>query len=303
MNGTRQHDGASTCSLCPNFLIDTLSGPDLLKHMGAHILHDNNLRGSPSPCRFCLNSQCEIHLTRHGRNLTIDMQKSRCPNLRKIHLKIAESFTERQPCTNHPLKCPLCTSIIWKYNLKTHITEAHSNANLSLYESLYRLHGSELTLMKGVFLARNRSSKNNLNKRTNLKALAISTGHSSRLALQCDFISFTLSTLILPALPRPSEDSEDDENLGVKAAEDMSAHDEEDVDYAHDEVNTSNGPSEDSEPTEDSNNGINDTSEVEDFQTNEYQTVETDDELASPDTIQVGAGSGTFGYNFQISPF
>lgn len=181
MDGTRRHDGAPACSLCPNILIDTLSGPDLLKHMGAHILHDNNLRGRLSPCGFCLNSQCEIHLTRHGQSLTIDMQKSHCPNLRKVRLKIAESFTDRQPCTNHPLKCPLCTLIIWKYNLKAHITGAHPNANVSLYESLYQLHGSELTLMKGVFLARTRSTKNN---RTKAKALAISAGHSSRMALR-----------------------------------------------------------------------------------------------------------------------
>ena len=181
MDGTCRHDGAPVCSLCLNILIDTLSGLDLLKYMEAHILHDNNLRGRQSACGFCLNSQCEIHLMRHGQPLTINMQKSHCPNLRKVHLEIAESFTDRQSCINHPLKCPLCSLIVWKYNFKAHIFDPHPNANLSLYESLYRLHGSELTLMKGVFLARTRSTKNN---RTKTKALVISAGHSSRMALR-----------------------------------------------------------------------------------------------------------------------
>ena len=51
--------------------------------------------------------------------------------------------------------------------------------NLSLYESIYRFLGSGLTLIpitKQSYFYRN------------------STGHSSRLALQCDFISFTSLT-------------------------------------------------------------------------------------------------------------
>ena len=181
VDGVSQHDGAPTCNLCPNILIDNLSGPDLLKHMGVHILHDHKVHGRLSPCGFCLNSQCEIHLTRHGQTITIDMQKSHCPNLRKVRLKIVESFTERQPCTNHPLKCPLCTLIVWKYNLQTHITNAHPNANTALYESMYRLHPSKTTLMKAVFLARTRLTKS---KKTKTKALTISAEYSSRMALQ-----------------------------------------------------------------------------------------------------------------------
>ena len=102
------------------------------------VLHDHRLYSRPSPCGFCLNSECEIHLICHGQFTTINMQKSRCPNLRKIRLKIAESFTERQPCTNHPLKCPLCTLIVWKCNLRNHITDTpgHPNANSTLWISV-----------------------------------------------------------------------------------------------------------------------------------------------------------------------
>jgi hypothetical protein len=68
-------------------------------------------KGADNTCGFCLNTGpiCEIYLLRHGDNATsIDMSKSRCRNLRKIKLKLAETFTEKQPCTNHPLLCQLC---------------------------------------------------------------------------------------------------------------------------------------------------------------------------------------------------
>ena len=176
MDDICQHDGAPTCSLCLNILIDNLSGPDLLKHMRAHILHDHKLYSRLSSCSFCLNSQCEIHLSHHGQFTTIDMQKSHCSNLQKVRLKITKSFSKGQPCKNHPLKCLLCLLIVWKYNLRNHIMDIHPNANAALYESLYKLHPSESTLMKGVFLAPTCSTKS---KQSKAKALAISAGHSS----------------------------------------------------------------------------------------------------------------------------
>jgi len=81
--------------------------------------------------------------------------------------------------------------------------------------------------MKGVFLARTRSTKNN---QTKTKALAISAGHSSRRALQT------------------SDDSEDDElelDINEQAAKDTTAHDKEGTVVYGDE--TGCGPS---EPTE-----------------------------------------------------
>ena len=176
--------------------------------MGAHILHDHRLYGRMSPCGFCLNSQCEVHLICHGQMVTIDMQKSHCPNLRKIRLKIAESFSERQPCTNHPLKCPLCPLIVWKYNLKSHITDGHPTANVALYETLYKLHPSESMLMKGVFLAPTHSTKN---KQSKIKALAISAAHISHMVLRYDFLSVILNYRLFFGC-RMSEDPEDEDN-------------------------------------------------------------------------------------------
>jgi len=88
-------------------------------------------------------------------------------------------------------------------------------------------------------------------------------------------------TLLLPAPPRTSDDSEDDDDIDAEAAEDMNAQDEEDVDAHNNEVNC--GPS---EPTEGSDNEGDDTSE--EIHTNEHQT---GDELAP---LETGADCGTF---------
>jgi len=154
--------------------------------MGAHILHDASLKGANNPCGLCLNtgSVCEIHLICRGDTTSIDSSKSHCQNLWQIKLKLAKEFTNHQPCTNHPLICPLCpkTSLaVWKYNLKAHILLNHPSASPDLYEPFYHLHANEWTLMKGVFLTQTCSRPS---KRSDTPTLTISDGHSSRLALR-----------------------------------------------------------------------------------------------------------------------
>ena len=109
------------------------------------------------------------------------------------------------------------------------------------------------------------------------------------------FFLLHFSNSFLPAPPRSSKDSEDDENIGAKAAEDMNAQNEEDVDMHNDEVN--DGPL---EPMEDKNNKDNDTSK--EFCTNKYQT---GDGFAPPD-IGADTASGMFtitSFHFSKSTF
>jgi hypothetical protein len=100
------------------------------------------------------------------------------------------------------------------------------------------------------------------------------------LALQCIFISFTL-ILFLPAPPRTSEDSDDDETIGAKAAEEMDAHDEEEMNALNNQVNY-----DPSELMEDSDNEDNDSSN--EFRTNGHQS---SDEFAPPN---IDTDTGTF---------
>ena len=99
-----------TCRLCQKVKLSSLSGPALVTHMSAHVLHDPRLKDSQQPCGFCLNmGLCTIQLQSSSKSTTIDVKTSRCPNLRKISLKAATEFRGKgSPCRNHPLPCPLC---------------------------------------------------------------------------------------------------------------------------------------------------------------------------------------------------
>ncbi|KAF8891948.1 hypothetical protein CPB84DRAFT_1683196, partial [Gymnopilus junonius] len=82
--------------------------------------------------------------------------------------------TAHQSCTNHPLKCPLCSTFVWKYNLIHHIIDTHPTADKTLYESHYALDAKEVIAMKKIYLTPQRSKKSK-----QIKALAISANHSS----------------------------------------------------------------------------------------------------------------------------
>jgi hypothetical protein len=163
-----------------------MSGPKLLEHMGAHILHDSHVKDADNPCGLCLNtgSRCVFRLVKRNKADQIDMTNSRCPNLRKIQLMSAAKYSKASPCTNVPLRCPLCpkeSNCIWKYNLRAHILNSHPSATMDLYHHLFAFTEDEFTLMKGVYLAKPRKSKKS---EKGPLPLRISEGHSSRLAMR-----------------------------------------------------------------------------------------------------------------------
>lgn len=185
--GDPSREADNSCQYCrQKILLDTLSSPVLVSHIGAHILHDTRLKDVQNPCGFCLRSGtlgCSIYLKIAGKTTTIDMATSQCPQLRKISLKTASQFTTKSPCTNYPIRCPLCppkSAAIWKYNLRTHISTSHRTANPELYRSLFELEKEEVILMKALFLKAPRPGKKSTK---NAPGLAISDAHSSRCAV------------------------------------------------------------------------------------------------------------------------
>lgn len=181
-------DGSPTCAWCPNLKIESLSGQDLLKHMGTHILNDTRLLGTDKPCGLCLNAgqHCEIFLIQHASTISINQTKSHCPNICNLLLKKAEEFMVKQPCTNHPLLFPICprgAEAIWKYNLHNHIVTKHSSYNAALHEPLWRLHQDEEVLMKAEW---DKVKRHRLRpaKEVAVSTLQISDIHSLLLALR-----------------------------------------------------------------------------------------------------------------------
>ena len=163
-----------------------MSGPELLRHMGSHILHDPHLKDTDNPCGFCLSTgrSCAIRLVKHKKTGgKIDIANSRCPNLKKISMANASKFTQKSPCTNIPMQCPLCPKVsdaVWKYNMGAHIRISHPSANLLNYEELYSISPEETILMKGIYKRPPKPKK----LKTATRTLAISEGHSSRLAMR-----------------------------------------------------------------------------------------------------------------------
>jgi hypothetical protein len=181
------------CYLCPQMHTNHFNGPELLQHMGAHILHDSQMKDADNPCGLCLNrgSLCAIRLVRRGKSGDqVDMVNSRCPNLYKISLKQAAKFSKTSPCTNIPIRCPLCPKVsdaIWKYNLRSHIAKVHGG-DVSLYQDLYTVSDDERVLMKAAFLSKPRKTKR---KKAAQNLLKISEAHSTRVALRCVCASYT----------------------------------------------------------------------------------------------------------------
>ena len=139
------------CPRCPTLPLSVSKPSKLVQHIGIHILYDPVIRDSNNPCGFCLNvgNLCSICITKgKGRKgaLTVDPQKSRCPNAAKLSITSASKSTASNSCTNALLVCPLCrkgADPIWKYNMRLHIITAHLTGDIEQYKDLYKLGAHE----------------------------------------------------------------------------------------------------------------------------------------------------------------
>ena len=191
-SGDRQTQLAQArCLHCPTFRTADVRGPQLVRHMAMHLLHDKRLKDADNPCGFCLRpgTTCAIYLkttTRNGKRTShIDMARSRCPNLRTLSITPAATFSSNSPCTNHPLECSLCdkgSPAVWKYNLRSHLLHVHrATVNLPEYRKLYELSEDEETYLKADWLAPKRTTRR---RKRAAKVLKISDAHTSRVALR-----------------------------------------------------------------------------------------------------------------------
>lgn len=203
------------CTRC-SYPIDKMTQPELIRHMGVHILHDPVMQDVVQPCGLCLGTGCKWYIMKGrgtGAAETINMNDSRCPNLRnkKFRLKNASVYTENSPCTNVPMQCPVCIKLpsgtrspaVWKYNLKDHILQQHSDYNIELYKGFFELTAAEVTDMKGQASKPHRvvSAKP---KRAKGPELIISEAHSARLALRyVNFIEYSSNAPIKMILKLP----------------------------------------------------------------------------------------------------
>jgi hypothetical protein len=75
---------------------------------------------------------------------------------------MASKYSDISPCTNHPLKCPLCrddADLVWKYNLQSHIQTVHLTATLEKHKHLYIVNATERAKLKTLYHAKPWHSK------------------------------------------------------------------------------------------------------------------------------------------------
>lgn len=109
--------------------------------MGHHIFNEPQLIKSNYPCGFCggesgqFNSEsqqqhasfCSVWIVKDQAKMFCRLLGGDC----KYSMKSASKSKAGTPCTNRPIKCPLCPSkpavIHWKSSLKKHFDAVHSD--------------------------------------------------------------------------------------------------------------------------------------------------------------------------------
>lgn len=187
--GSARPDHCNKCQ--PAVPWDTSKTPKTLEHVAAHLLFDNSVDTSQELCGLCMRPSplCVFYLRKGkgaGSAPQIDMRTSRCPNLVGKFLYSA-ALTERinSPCTNVPVVCPLCPSksgCVWKYNMKTHLTNHHPSVRDTNILQAYIISESEKAALKLRWDSRHRVKPRRKRNVTSVP-LTISEVHSSRQAL------------------------------------------------------------------------------------------------------------------------
>ena len=93
------------------------------QHIGSHILKEN----LENVCGFCGVQGCDIDIScGSGRGKSIsEVPQSRCDFYEKFSIKAAANGSKRSPCTNRPIHCPVCTRVVWFYNMSFHYQSNH----------------------------------------------------------------------------------------------------------------------------------------------------------------------------------
>ncbi|KZT31449.1 hypothetical protein SISSUDRAFT_973947, partial [Sistotremastrum suecicum HHB10207 ss-3] len=183
------------CPYCPKasaIPLDFTNGPAVISHMAQHLRFDPKILHDPERCGFCLrpNHLCIFFLKKpKGANSTIqidDKKSGGCLNygpfgVKRINYAAAAQSTPSSPCSNVPLKCPICPDAapaVWKYGMKAHLKK--HDANLAEYTHLWEISRAEEEALKILW---NTRTSRRTPRTANTPSFTISEGHSSRLAI------------------------------------------------------------------------------------------------------------------------
>lgn len=191
--GHRPAQSPFECTKCyPAVQIPAKNYQRVLEHNGAHILFDDSLQRADQPCGLCLRPfpMCTfVFLKRSGTAAArqIDWAQSKCLNALKFQMAAAMKSSEKSPCTNHLIECPLqCGVVVWTYNLTAHYQGSYHNlSSLGNIPVFYRMAEHEMERMKTIWTNRQiQPTARPLKKKKSRARLRISDAHRSIMALR-----------------------------------------------------------------------------------------------------------------------
>ncbi|KAG6825754.1 hypothetical protein H0H92_002534 [Tricholoma furcatifolium] len=182
-----------SCPYCsPEYPFDVKFVQRIFAHIGAHILYDPTVKREEEPCGLCLRPSlvCKVYLNKGKGSkggLRIDKARSSCPmKFLRFTFSVAAASTTSSPCSNVPIFCPLCPKTapaVFKYNWKSHFTNAHPHATFTNYASTGSLTKFEKSEMMKIWKDRRKVPTKRVMKDKGLPQLEVSTAHSSAGAL------------------------------------------------------------------------------------------------------------------------
>ncbi|KAJ6577547.1 hypothetical protein B0H19DRAFT_932108, partial [Mycena capillaripes] len=180
------------CKKCfPAVPIQTNNYQRVLEHNGVHILFDESIKAVDQPCGLCLRPfpMCRFVFLKGAGTVAarqIDWARSTCLNPLKFQMAAAMKSSEKSPCTNYLILCPLhCGVVVWTYNLIAHLKSSlHNLRSFDNIPSFYRRAESELDRMRAVWDNRQNYPKARKTKKKQKAPLRISDAHRSIMAMR-----------------------------------------------------------------------------------------------------------------------
>ena len=106
-------------------------------HVGQHLLQKECVRGQEelslaTACGFCgdrVTCSTQVVMRNKRTHALVTLMISDCPSqLAKLRWNTLAKRSASSLCTNHPVRCPLCTKTIWSYCMAQHYADVHDTA-------------------------------------------------------------------------------------------------------------------------------------------------------------------------------
>ena len=83
----------------------------------------------PSACSFCgsVDSGCQVTVVKNVPQTADEGKAGHCPRFYKFSLNAAAKTSIEKPCTERPMRCPLCVNetYVWKFGMQHHYHKVH----------------------------------------------------------------------------------------------------------------------------------------------------------------------------------